>query len=217
MPDSYGLISRSEYSKLEDTTLLTFFQELKNLGLKRDVDFKASGRPITFNFNNGSRIFFREIKYYPSDPEFDRLGSYDLTDAFLDEAQQIHWKAKEVLKGRFSVTVGDGWKTIPKVLYTCNPAKTWVYTGFVLPSKRNLLPSNRKFIAALPSDNPYVPESFFKNLETADEVTKQRLLYGNFDYDDDPSALCDYDAVCDLFTNSHVKTGQKYISSATSL
>jgi hypothetical protein len=186
---------------------------LKNLGLERDVDYKASGRPMTFTFPNGSREFFREIKYIPSDPEFDRLGSYDLTDAFLDEAQQIHWKAKEVLKGRFSVTIGDGWKTIPKVLFTCNPAKTWVYTDFVLPAKRNLLTANRKFISALPSDNPYVPESFFKNLETADEVTKQRLLYGNFDYDDDPSALCDYDAICDMFTNDHVKPGTKYISS----
>jgi hypothetical protein len=43
-----------------------------------------------------------------------------------------------------------------------------------------------KFIAALPSDNPYVPKSFFDNLETADETTKQRLLHGNFDYDDTP-------------------------------
>lgn len=212
MPNSYGLIAREEYSKLRDTTLLTFYQTLKKYGLKKDIDFKASGIPVTIEFKNGSRIFFREIKYIPSDPEFDRLGSYDLTDAFLDEAQQIHFKATQVLKGRFSVVECDEWKTIPKILYTCNPAKTWVWSEFVRPHKENVLPNRLKFIKALPSDNPFVPQSFFDNLETADEITKQRLLYGNFEYDDDPSILCEYDAICDLFTNDHIQGGNKTIS-----
>lgn len=211
-PNSYGLIAREEYSKLRDTTLLTFFKVMQSYGLKKDIDYKAGGIPMTVEFNNGSRIFFREIKYYPSDPEFDRLGSYDLTDAFLDESQQIHYKATQVLKGRFSVLSGERWKTIPKILYTCNPSKTWVYSEFVKPSKENKLSARKKFISALPSDNPYVPQSFFDNLETADEVTKQRLLYGNFEYDDDPRALVDYDAICDMFTNTHVLGGLKQIS-----
>jgi hypothetical protein len=191
---------------------LTFFTRLKYYGLVKDIDYRYNAQDFKFEFKNGSRIFFREIKYLPSDPEFDRLGSYDLTDAFLDEAQQIHYKAPQVLKGRFSVTEGLGWKTIPKVLYTCNPAKTWIYTDFVKPSMNSELSSRKKFIAALPADNPYVPQSFFDNLATADETTKQRLLYGNFEYDDDPSALVDYNALLDLFTNSHVKPGVHRIS-----
>jgi len=212
MPDSYGLISRNEYSKLRDTTIISFFEVLNKLGLKKDVDYKASGIPLTVEFKNLSRIFFREIKYYPSDPEFDRLGSYDLTDAFLDEAQQIHWKARNILKGRFSVTNKNGWKTIPKTLYTFNPSKNWVYNEFYKPYNEKNLDRNKQFIPALPSDNPYVPESFFQNLKTADEVTKQRLLYGNFEYDDDPSALCDHDAILDLFTNNHLEGGVRRLS-----
>jgi len=212
MPESYSLIGREELTKLKDTTLLTFFHRLKFYGLTKDIDYRYNAQDFKFEFENGSRIFFREIKFMPSDPEFDRLGSYDLTDAFLDEAQQIHYKAPQVLKGRFSVTEGKDWKTVPKVLYTCNPAKTWIYTDFVKPSITGNLSEHKKFVAALPSDNPHVPQSFFDNLATADEVTKQRLLYGNFEYDDDPSALVDYNSLINLFTNTHIKPGQRYIS-----
>jgi uncharacterized protein YjhX (UPF0386 family) len=39
------------------------------------------------------------------------------------------------------------------------------------------------------------------------------LYYGNFEYEDDPSILCEYDAIIDCFTNDHIQpTGKKYIS-----
>jgi hypothetical protein len=212
MPESYSIIAREERTKLEATTLKTFFRRLKYYGLEKDIDYKWNAQRYFMEFNNGSHIFFIEIKYMPSDEEFDRLGSYDLTDAFLDESQQIHYKAIQVLKGRFSVTEGNGWKTIPKALYTCNPSKNWVNLDFVAPSKKGILPDRMKFIASLPKDNPYVPQSYFDNLETADETTKQRLLFGNFDYDDDPSALVDYAAILDMFTNDHVIGMKRYIS-----
>lgn len=149
----------------------------------------------------------------PSDPEFDRLGSFDLTDCALDEAQQIHPKAVSVLKGRFSVLSGDGWQTIPKALYTCNPARNWIYNDFVKPAKENKILPHRAFIPALVTDNPTVSQDYIDNLRRADKVTVERLLNGNFEYDDDPSALVDYDAVADLFTNDHVQpTNNNYIS-----
>ena len=39
------------------------------------------------------------------------------------------------------------------------------------------------------------------------------MQYGNWEYDDDPAVLCPYDKIIDLFTNNHVETGTKYISS----
>jgi hypothetical protein len=36
----------------------------------------------------------------------------------------------------------------------------------------------------------------------ADKVTKERLLNGNWEYDDDPTKLYQYDDINDLFTNS---------------
>lgn len=211
MPGSAGLIAREELTKLKDTTLLTFFGILKTFGIRNGVDFNSQS--LTCTFPNGSRIFFREIKYIPSDPEFDRLGSYDLTDCFIDESQQISAKAISVLKGRFSVLSGDGWSTIPKSLYTCNPSKGWIKMDFVDPNKRGELAAHRQFVKALPRDNPHVSQAYLDNLLRADKVTVERLYHGNFDYDDDPAILCDYDAICDMFTNQHVEgDGGKYIS-----
>jgi hypothetical protein len=214
-PGSVGFVGREEMTKLRDTTLKTFFKVLKELNILSYFNFNAS--TLTATCINGSIIFFRELKYIPSDPEFDRLGSYDITDLFIDEAQQVNEKAISVLKGRLSLLRGkydDGteWYTIPKALYTCNPKKNWIYTFFVLPDKKGTLTTDRRFIKSLPIDNPYIEQSYIDNLLKADNITVQRLYYGNFEYDDDPAALCDYDAIQDMFYNEHVKGGNKGLS-----
>jgi hypothetical protein len=61
-----------------------------------------------------------------------------------------------------------------------------VYNGYYLPRKNGTLPSYRKFVKATVKDNPYISKEYIEQLERSDEMTKQRLLYGNFDYDDTP-------------------------------
>lgn len=207
MAGSVGFICREESVKLRDTTVVTFFEVLTDLRLNSVVEFNSTR--LIANFSNGSVVYFRDLKLMPSDPEYDRLGSYGITDCFIDEAQQICAKAISVLKGRFSVLNGknpDGtrWHTIPKALYTCNPRRNWIYTDFVKPAKMGTMASHRRFIKSLPLDNPHVDQAYIDNLLKADKVTIQRLYFGNFDYDDDPSTLCDYDAINDLFTNEHI-------------
>lgn len=211
-PKSNWLVAREELTKLRDTTFLTFFKVASHVGLQKDVHFRVNAQSLTVTFYNGSMVFFRELKYIPSDPEFDRIGSYDLTGAFIDEAQQIRVKAINVLRGRFSVLSGDGWKTIPKIMYSCNPAKNWIYTDFVKPDKEGTLTTDRKFVKSLATDNPFVDEAYIENLKKSDKVTVERLLDGNFEYDDDPNALIDFDAINDLFHNNHVEGGHKYIT-----
>lgn len=211
-PESAWLIAREELTKLRDTTYLTFFKVANSIGLKKDVHYFVNSQSLTVTFYNGSVIFFRELKYLPSDPEFDRIGSYDLTGAFIDEAQQIHHKAINVLRGRFSVLSGKGWSTIPKVLYTCNPSKNWIYTVFVKPHKEGALPEDRQFVKSLATDNPYVDQAYIENLRKSDKVTVERLLNGNFEYDDDPARLMEYDSIIDIFSSSFVKGGKKYIT-----
>jgi hypothetical protein len=43
-----------------------------------------------------------------------------------------------------------------------------------------------------------------------DKATKERLLYGNWEYDDDPLALFDPTAVYDVFTNLLNQTSPMY-------
>lgn len=206
------MIARAKYSDLRDTTLITFFEVLNLCKLRAYC--KHNAQTHRMEFANGSIVFFREIKYLPSDPNFDRLGSYDLTGVFLDECQQIHYKAVSVLRGRLSKLRGDGWETTPKMLFTCNPAKNWIYSDYYKPSRDNELPEYRKFIKALATDNPHVPPEYIEQLKRSDRQTVERLLYGNFDYDDDPNALCGHEDIESLFTNVHVLGGRnkKYIT-----
>lgn len=208
LPGSVGLICREQSVTMKKTTLITFFEILSKLGLTDLVQYNAT--TMIAEFKNGSKIFFVDLQYRPSDPEYDRLGSLGITDLFIDEAQQVSEKAVSVLKGRFSVLTGfmeDGtpWRTIPKALYTCNPRRNWIYNDFVKPAKDGTLPPTRKFVKSLPTDNPHLDPAYIENLLRADKITVQRLYFGNFEYDDDPSTLCDYDAINDLFTNDHVE------------
>ena len=205
MPGSAWLVAREELTKLKDTTLITYFKVANALKAKGEYTFNATSNTATFR--NGSIIFFREIKWIPSDPEFDRLGSYDLTGAFIDEAQQIHPKAISVLRGRFSLLSGPGWSTVPKMFFTCNPAKNWIYTDFYKPSVEKRLEPHKAFVVSLATDNPYVSEDYLANLRRSDPVTVARLLDGNFEYDDDPTVLVGYDAIANLLLNDQVPTG----------
>jgi len=83
-----------------------------------------------------------------------------------------------------------------------------------MPFRDNKEDEYKKFIPALPGDNPHpsVKEWVEDIVRTGDTATIERQIHGNFDFDDDPSKLCDYDAICDMFTNSHVKGGVKRIS-----
>jgi hypothetical protein len=89
------------------------------------------------------------------------------------------------------------------MLYTCNPARNWIYSQFYKPWKLRELPRTKAFVPSLVTDNPYVPVEYIENLRNSDdEITKQRLLYGNFEYDDDPTILIHHDVVMDLFSNN---------------
>lgn len=204
-PGSVGMVGREDFVQLTKTTLKTFFEVLDSLPdwYSSQVRYVAG----TYNmaeFANGSVIYFVYFKNKPSDPNFDRFGSFDITDLFIDECQEVAEKLINVIKGRFSRLTGkDGrgnvWQTKPKALYTCNPSRGWIYSLFYKPWKDGRLLDNRLFIRSLPADNPHVTQDYIDNLLKSDKVTVQRLVYGDFDYDDDPSALIDYDAIEDLF------------------
>lgn len=53
-----------------------------------------------------------------------------------------------------------------------------------------------KFIPALVTDNPKISPDYIDNLhKLKNKVMKERLLHGNFEYDDTPGRLHSYDAI----------------------
>lgn len=62
------------------------------------------------------------------------------------------------------------------------------------------------------TDNPHIDQNYLDQLAKADEITRQRLLYGNFDYDDTQGKLFRYDEIIDLFRNNIEKSETTYIT-----
>jgi len=206
------VIGRSSLKTLKETTLNSFWQVCSIQGIKGGVHFKYNEIKSLITFFNGSEIMLKDLDYYPSDPNFDELGSLEISGAFVDECNQIVEKAWLVLKSRIRYRL-DEHGIIPKMLGTCNPAKNWVYMNYYAPHKQGTLPPHRSFVQSLVSDNPMISKHYRENLLTLDKTSKERLLFGNWDYIDDPTVLCSHDAICDMFTNDHVQTtGDMHIS-----
>lgn len=153
----------------------------------------------------------KDLFHYPSDPNYDSLGSLEITFTFIDECNQITHKAKTILSSRLRYKL-DKYNLIPKLLMTCNPAKNWVYNEFYQPNKNNELIEHRKFIQSLVSDNKNISIHYAEQLSKLDEISKQRLLFGNWEYDDSEDKLINYDAILNCFDNYNAEQGEKYIT-----
>lgn len=167
-------------------------------------------------FENGSEIIFLDLTYYPvKDPMYERFGSLEFTGGWIEEAGQVNGMAFSVLQTRIGRHMNDKYGIQGKILITCNPKKNWLYDLFYKPWKENTLKDGYAFVQALVQDNPFATEDYINTLRnTNDKVTKERLYFGNWEYDDDPAVLCGYDAICDLFTNEHIKPSGESSGSA---
>jgi phage terminase large subunit len=216
-PGTRGLIGRSKLKVLKDTTLKSFIEVAEMQGLYQGTHYKITSshdreNPNCIVFYNSSIIYLRDLFLYPSDPDFDDLGSLEITDAFIDECNQIVESGKGIVKSRIRFKLDEN-GLMPKILMTCNPAKNWTYRQFYKPSTNNTLPIYRKFIQSLLSDNPNVSKHYRDNLLTLSKNSMERLLYGNWSYDSDPATLIDADAITDYFNPNHITKGtDKYMT-----
>ena len=209
-PKTRYLMGRSKLDALKKTTLNTFFEVCTAWNLKAIEDYTLNGASNIIRFYNGSEIILKDLFLYPSDRNFDSLGSLEITAAFIDEANQITEKAKNVVASRLRYKLDEN-GLIPKMLMTCNPAKNWVYSEYYRPAKDNTIKPYRKFIQSLVGDNTYISRHYEKQLFELDELSKQRLLFGNWEYDVSNDNLIEYDAILSLFNQQGVE-GDKYIT-----
>tara|TARA_R110000744_G_scaffold36130_5_gene83539 strand:- start:3270 stop:4580 length:1311 start_codon:yes stop_codon:yes gene_type:complete len=208
-PGVRGLIGRSKLDALKKTTLNTFFEVCHEWNIKAAEHYSYNAQSNVIKFYNGSEILLKDLFLYPSDTNFDSLGSLELTFACIDEANQITEKAKNVLSSRLRYKL-DEYGLIPKLYMSCNPAKGWVYNIYK-ESREDVLPKYKKFIQALVTDNKHISKHYTEQLNKLDEISKARLLRGDWEYDDSKDALIEYDAIINMFSNV-VPTGDKYIT-----
>lgn len=209
-PGTRWLMGRAVLKTLKETTLNSFFDVCSAHGLKAGEHYVYNGQNSQITIG-ASTIILKDLATYPSDPNFDDLGSLEITGGFIDEANQVSAKAKAIVGSRMRYKL-DEFGLIPKLLMTCNPAKNWVYSEFYDSHKRGELPKGKAFVQALVTDNPNISPHYIEKLRGLSGADRERLLIGNWDYDDDPSILMDWDAINDLFTNDHVPRGNKYLT-----
>lgn len=212
-PGTRGLIGRSKLDTLKKTTLKTFFDVMQIIGDRPMVageHYNYNQQSNIITFYNGSEIILKDLFAYPSDPNFDSLGSLEITDYFIDEAAQVTQKAAAIVSSRCRYLLNE-YGLQPKGIMTCNPAKGWLYNDFYQPYRNGELAAHRAFVPALPGDNPHLPESYMEQLSRLPEQDRKRLRDGDWDYDESIDRLYAMDDVLRCFRDE-LLGGEKYIT-----
>ena len=211
-PGYRSYIAREELKRLMQSTYVTWTKVCAYHKIPQD-SWKLNGQYNFIEFENGSRIDLLDAKFLPTDPLYERFGSLEYTDGAIEEAGEIHPLFRDVMKSRIGRHLNTKFNLHPTTLITGNPKKNWTYSEFYKPWKDGTLPDNKVFIQALYDDNKYTAESYGNQLsQLTDLKLKQRLMMGNWEYDDDPDALMKFDAINDIFSNTVDKVDNKYMT-----
>jgi phage terminase large subunit len=183
-PGSRGLTGRTVFNDLKESTLITYFEVLSSWGLVAGTDYFYHGTDHYIQFKNGSREVFKALGYQPSDPDYQRLGSTEFTDLWIEEAGDgLPKKAMQIAKSRIRWKL-DEFDLIPKVLITCNPGYHWIRTEYFYDDEDNPieLKAHQKVVRALVTDNPKAEfvKRYKKNLEGLSDYDRSRLLEGDW-------------------------------------
>lgn len=212
-PETNYFIARKELNDLRKFTMSTVYEVFKNWNLDINKYLSFNGQDNVFYLNNGSKVFFLACKEEPSDPLFERFGSMQMTRGMLEEAGEIAEAAKSNLWLSIGRWKNNEYNLKKKLLITANPKKGWMKRDFVDKFLDGTLEETKKYIQALSTDNPYLPKDYIDTLRNEkDEVRRQRLFYGDWDYEEDKDSLITNDALTDLFSNTVVDNGQKYMT-----
>ena len=209
-PGTRWLMGRAVLKTLKETTLNSFFSVCSDWKVKKGETYKFNAQSNVIEFTNGSQILLKDLYQYPDDPNFDSLGSLEISGAFIDEVNQCTEKAKNVVASRIRYKLSE-FGLRPKILMSCNPAKNWVYDFYKQWRDENL-PEHQRFIQAKLTDNPHISEYYEEQLRKLDPVSRERLLHGNWEYDEGKDKLFEYEALLNMFKNDVLKDDEPFLS-----
>jgi len=189
-PYSRGYLARKTFQDLRKTTMQTFFDFVPAKLIK---SYNKSEHLVTLI--NNSEIQFGDLE------NFNKIKSLNLAWYGIDEASEIDQEINRMMKSRLrqsSKKPLENWKKIEKGgrtfyipkyfgLYASNPEPCWLKTDFV-PEDEDIdlnapyyAKDNHCFIRSLPSDNPYNPPDYEKDLmQDADADWVNRYLKGSW-------------------------------------
>ena len=189
-------VARDGLKKLRQSTWVTINKLYK--AMDRDIDkiLKPNWQDNQLNFKNGSELLFIDASDLPSDPMFERFGSLELTGLAIEEAAEVSHLAIDILQTRTGRHLNDKYDLVGKTLMTCNPSVGYLYSEFYDPWKNDTLEEFKAYVPSLVTDNPFSETGYIDNLRRMkNKAMQQRLLYGNWNYADDPYQLIKYTAI----------------------
>lgn len=178
------IVARKVRKTLLETTWLTLKDVLSKWGLKENENYHINNQTYVITFWNGSTITAMDLTPMPSDPDFNSLGSLEITGAFVDEVSEVSEKAIEVLASRIRYKIEDTF-IVGKIFMSTNPCLNWVKSTFVMDDNGDpvTLPKGYRYIPFSLFDNPNEKfrAIYYNRLsKIRDKATRNRLLYGNW-------------------------------------
>lgn len=178
------VVARKVRKTLLETTWLTLQNVLREWGLKEGENYNINNQMYVVTFWNGSTITAMDLTPAPSDPNFESLGSLEITGAFVDEVSEVPEQAIEVLASRIRYKIEDTF-IVGKIFMSCNPTLNWPRRTFVMDENNDpvKLQPGYRYIPFSLFDNPNEKfrAIYYNRLsKIRDKATRDRLLYGNW-------------------------------------
>lgn len=188
---------RDTIKNLKNTTVVSLEKFYDIYNIPESMRWKINEQKSLIKFPNWSTMILLEWCYYPSDPLYNRFGSLELTWAFIEESAEVPLDAIKIITTRVWRYKNEEYGILGKVLETFNPNPWHVYERYY---KGKGWPRSI-FIESLVYSNTFMDKGYIENLENSDETIKKRLLYGQWDFEDDTWMLFKKKDIDNLFTN----------------
>lgn len=191
--DFRACIARKTLKTLKETTMVTFWKIIKDMGLEEDINYTYNDVLGIIKFWNGSEILLKELTPSPQDPTWSRLGGLEVGAVFCDECDELEERSVDVLFSRIRWMTWETTK-VPKMLLSCNPNLTWVRKRFVIDEdgKDVVTKQGEKYIPFSLYDNPdpSFRHTYEASLRRMPKEERMRLLYGDWRYVSASDVVC---------------------------
>ena len=219
-PGIKSFIGRNELKDILDSVYVTFNKVARAYGF---TDWKFNAVKNFIQFGNGSHINLIEVKFKPSDPMYEDVGSTEYTIGWGEEVGEWHETAATVLASRVGrhlnkKDINGKIREVPikgTVLWTCNPKNNWAKREFYNKHLNGTLEPNKAYLQSLVTDNPFIEKEYIGKLKKLSKKNKslyERYFKGNWNYVDNPYQLAEQEMIEAVFSNDQTPEGKRYVT-----
>lgn len=211
-PGTKYFVAREELKDLLESVKVTFDKVAREYGFS---DYKFNAVKNFIQFGNGSHINFIDLKFKPSDANYEDVGSTEYTCGWIEEASQINEKGATVISSRVGRHLNAKYGIKGIVFYTTNPKRNWLKRDFYDKWKNGTLEKEKFYLPCYIYDNPFLEKDYVRKMKLLvkkDKASYERLYKGNWDYEDNPYMLCQQEMIEQVFDNNHIPYGLRCIT-----